>query len=208
LVGLVCTAALAPAPSDAHPHVFVDAAVSFVIDTDGRLSGARISHFYDPLVSLFVLQDLGIDPFDPLGVVDTRTLVDAQRVLLTEANGFAELTVDAVEATFGPIEDLEATMDGERLRVDFTLPLAAPVALDGEAARLAIYDPVYFIAFDLGERVDVEGTDRCRAEALEWRPSERVLALQATLLDLPADATPEDATVGRLFAAEARLTCP
>lgn len=210
MAGLVCAAtlALAPAPSNAHPHVFVDAAVSFLIGMDGRLAGARISHFYDPLVSLFVLQDLGVDPFAPLTVADARVLADAQRGLLTDAGGFAEVTVGAVEAKFGPIEDVDASMEGERLRVDFTLPLAAPVALDGEAARLAIYDPVYFIAFDLGGRVDVEGTGGCTAEALEWRPSERVLALQATLLDLPADATPEDPTVGRLFAAEARLTCP
>jgi hypothetical protein len=33
------------------------------------------------------------------------------------------------------------------------------------------------------------------------------MALQSTLLDLALDEMPEDPTVGRLFAAEARLTC-
>jgi len=207
LAGLACAATLAPAPSDAHPHVFVAAAAVFVIDPDGRLAGVRIGHVYDPLVTLFILQDSGVDPFAPLTVADARTLAEVQRVLLVDAGGFAALTVDSVEATFGPVADVDASMDGERLRVDFTLPLAAPVPIDGEAARLAIYDPVHFIAFDLGDRVDVDGADACTAETLDWRPSESVLALQAKLLDLPADETPEDPTVGRLFAAEARLTC-
>jgi hypothetical protein len=66
---------------------------------------------------------------------------------------------------------------------------------------------VYFIAFDMTGPVEVAGPAGCSAEALEWAPSDGLLALQSTLLDLALDETPDDPTVGRLFAAEARVQC-
>jgi ABC-type uncharacterized transport system, periplasmic component len=198
---------LAPLQAAAHPHVFVDAAARFVLDADGRLAAVEIEHLYDPLVSLFVLQDLGVDPFAPLSEQDAVRLGADQAVMLKDSDGFAALSIGGKEVPFGAPIDVAVAITDERMHVTFTAPVAMPQALEGMAATLAIFDPVYFIAFDLTGPVTVEGGADCAAEALEWAPTDGLMALQSTLLDLALDETPEDPTVGRLFAAEARLTC-
>ncbi len=44
----------------AHPHVFIDGGVDFRFDTAGRLTDLRVTWIFDPLTSLFMLEDLGI----------------------------------------------------------------------------------------------------------------------------------------------------
>jgi ABC-type uncharacterized transport system substrate-binding protein len=204
---LAVAAALAPAFSTAHPHVFVDAAARFLLDAEGRLEAVRVTHLYDPLVSIFVLQDLGYDPFAPLTGPEADRLAAEQRALLEASSGFAALSVGAREADLGPVGAVDAALEDGRMRVDFTLPLTTPEPMAGREAVLAVYDPVYFIAFELTGEVSVEGGGDCVAEALEWEPSPSLLTLQDALSGLPPDETPEDPTVGRLFASEARLTC-
>lgn len=204
---MLCAGALAPAGAAAHPHVFVDAAARFLLDDAGRLTGVRLTHLYDPLVSLFVLQDLGFDPFAPLSAPEAERLAAEQRLLLDESDGFAAIAVGVNDLETAPAEDVVAAVEDGRMRVDFTLPLTQAVTLDGLDARLAIYDPIYFIAFHLAGPITIEGGAGCVAEPMDQALSAALLALQADLSEIPADATPEDPTVGRLFAAEARLSC-
>lgn len=204
---LFCAVGLAPSGAVAHPHIFVDASARFLLDEAGRLIGVRITHLYDPLVSLFVLQDLGFDPFAPLDEAGADRLAAAQRELLASSNGFAALSIGGDDVATDPAEDIDAAIEAERMRVDFTLPLAQPVAMTGRDARLAIYDPVYFIAFDLTDAVTVGAGTGCVAKPKEQALSAGLIALQARLSEIPADETPEDPTIGRLFAAEARLSC-
>jgi ABC-type uncharacterized transport system substrate-binding protein len=205
---LLLAVALAPPGAAAHPHIFVDASARFLLDETGRLTGVRISHLYDPLVSLFVLQDLGFDPFAPLDGAEADLLAAEQRQLLDASNGFAALSIGGEDLMTDPAQDIRAAIEAERMRVDFTLPLTRPAELDGLDARLAIYDPVYFIAFDLTGAVTVEGGSGCVATPVDQALSAGLLALQARLAEIPADGIPDDPTVGRLFAAQARLSCP
>jgi ABC-type uncharacterized transport system substrate-binding protein len=148
---------LVPAGAQAHPHVFVDAAARFILDDAGRLAAVEIEHLYDPLVSLFVLQDLGVDPFAPMSAEDAARLGADQRAMLTDAGAFAALSIGGEEIPLGAPANVAVGIADERMHVTFTAPLAAPQALDGMAAILAIFDPVYFIAFDLTGPVTVTG---------------------------------------------------
>jgi polyphosphate kinase len=197
---------LAPLGAKAHPHVFVDASARFVIE-DGRLASVEIEHLYDPLVSLFVLQELGVDPFAPLSPEDATRLAGDQAVMLEEGDGFAALSVGGAAVALGAPQDIVVRMTDDRMQVSFIAPLAAPQPLAGRDATLAIFDPVYFIAFDLTGTVTVEGDADCAAAAVEWAPTDGLLSLQSTLMDLALDEMPENPTVGPLFAAEARLSC-
>jgi ABC-type uncharacterized transport system substrate-binding protein len=204
---LLCAWLLAPTGGAAHPHVFIEAGAGFVVDAEGRLAAVQISHIYDPLMTLLVLQEMGIDPFAALDPEASRSVAADQALLFDETGGFAALSVAGEAVALAPAQGIAARVEDDRLRIDFTRPLAAPAALDGRPARLAIYDPVYFIAFDLTGPVTVAGGTGCEAKALAWQPTEAVLALQAALADLPVDETPAEKDVGRLFAAEAQLTC-
>lgn len=198
---------IAPFGAEAHPHVFVDASVQFLLDDVARLTAVRITHLYDPLVSLFVLQDLGFDPFAPLTDAEAARLTEEQRILLEGSQNFAELTLGTAVVATEMVHGLVASVEDGRMRVDFTLPLAEPAMLSGTKARLAIYDPVYFIAFNMTDRVTASGSAVCSARPTNRALSAGLLALQAQLAEIPPDETPEDPTVGRLFAAEAQLSC-
>lgn len=198
---------LAPISAAAHPHVFVDASATFVMDADGKLAAVHIEHLYDPLVSLYVLHDFGVDPFSALSKEDATRLGAEQSSMLNDNGGFAALTIGAEETPLGAPSNLVVSIRDERMRVTYTAPLATPGALDDKAATLAIFDPVHFIAFELTGAVSVKGAGNCEAVALEWAPTDGLYALQSTLLELALDETPEDPSVGRMFAAEAQLTC-
>jgi ABC-type uncharacterized transport system substrate-binding protein len=198
--------ALGAGAAAAHPHVFIDAEARFVIDAERRLTSVRMTHVYDALVSLFVLQELGIDPFAALDDASARRLAEEQRIVLDASGGYAALTVDGRDVALRPARGVAARLDEDgRLRVDFTLEPDAPPSLARSDALLAVYDPVYFISFAL-ENAEVDAAD-CVAATLEWRPSGSLLALRDALSAIPVDETPDDPEVGRLFAAEARVSC-
>jgi ABC-type uncharacterized transport system substrate-binding protein len=205
-VALLCAGALAPSGAVAHPHLFVDAAARFLLDDAGRLTGVRLTDLCDPLVSLFVLQDLDFDPFAPLSAPEAERLAAEQLLSLEASDEFAAIAGGVDDLDTGPAQAVFAAVEDGRMRVDFTVPSTRPVALDGLDSRPSIYDPVYFIAFDL-TGVTVEGGTGCAAEPMDQALSAALLVLRDDLADIPADATPEDPAVGRLFAAEARLSC-
>lgn len=198
---------LAPLAAPAHPHVFVDATARFVFEGPQVLSRVEIVHRYDPLYSLFLLQDLGIDPFAPLSAPDTARLVAEYETFLASAHGFAALSAGGSDVPFAAPADVGVSVRDDRVEVTFAVPLAAPLALDGSAVTLDIFDPLYFVDFGIVGPVMVTGATDCTARALDWVPSPRLLALQSALSTLPPDQDPEDRSVGRLFAAQAQVRC-
>lgn len=196
-----------PGIGAAHPHVFVEAAARFIFDARDRLTAVWIEHRYDPLMSLLTMSELELDPFGSLSRGGAARFTLAQAPMLEEAGGFAALSIGAREIALGAPQGLEASLRDDRLAVAFMLPLRTPTALDGDAATLAVFDPEYFVAFEFGGAVTVEGGEGCAAAPVPWRSTPALVALQARLSNHTAGATPGGPDVGRLFAAEALATC-
>ncbi|SEA90220.1 DUF1007 family protein [Rubrimonas cliftonensis] len=206
-IALAAILCLAPVAGAAHPHVFIEVGATFVFDDENRLAAVRIEHRYDALVSLFVLNEFGIDPFSPLSDDSVARLVEDQAAMLKADNGFAALAVERRDTPLHGPDAVTVSLREDRLQVAFALRLAAPVALEDQEATLAVFDPVYFIAFEMDGAVMTEGGTGCAAEAVEWAPTDVLAALESSLFSLAADEVPDDPTVGRLFAAKARATC-
>ena len=79
---------LSPIHVAAHPHVFIDAGVSFIFNDTGELFAVKIEWAYDDLFTLFTLEDLGLDT-DGDGIIT----VDEQKKLV----GFDTQWIDGFE---------------------------------------------------------------------------------------------------------------
>ena len=65
-----------PISAAAHPHVFIDTGLEFIVDDAGQLTHVRVTWVYDEFYSLLVLEDMKLDQ-DADGV-----LTDAEEQVL------------------------------------------------------------------------------------------------------------------------------
>ncbi|MEC9104101.1 MAG: DUF1007 family protein, partial [Pseudomonadota bacterium] len=61
LAALSLAAGLWPGQAQAHPHVFVDTALTVELDAEQRITAVTVTWVYDDFYSLLVLQDMGLD---------------------------------------------------------------------------------------------------------------------------------------------------
>jgi polyphosphate kinase len=198
---------LAAPAARAHPHVFVDVGIDFVMDGRGRLGALRVTWLFDPLYSVLVLEELGIDPALPPDPQARATLGALQPEWAAEFGGEGSLFVDGADAALGEAREFTGDMDDGRLVIAFERPLEAPLDPRGAAVLAAVYDPTYFVAYFLTQAPRVEGGAGCAAVAMPFEADGALADLQSSLLDLSMEETPADPMVGRLFADRARLSC-
>jgi ABC-type uncharacterized transport system substrate-binding protein len=198
---------LAAPAAQAHPHVFVDVGIDFIMDGKGRLEAVRVTWLFDPLYSVLVLEELGIDPARPPDAAARATLGALQPQWAVEFGGEGSLFVDGADAALGAARAFAGDMADGRLAIAFERPLAAPLDPRGAAVLAAVYDPTYFAAYFLTEPPRVEGASGCAAIAMPFEPDGALADLQSSLLGLSMEETPADPMVGRLFADRARLSC-
>lgn len=202
---LTFLAALAPAQAVAHPHVFVDGRVAFVTDAAQRLTAVRITWVLDPLYSMMLLMELGLDPVarpDPEGRATLAGLHDewidgfGGGGLLSGRDGAVVLAQPT-----GAAADL---VDG-RIEIMFERALDAPLSA-GEPASLLLYDPAYFVAYTI-EEATVDGRSDCAVALQPFEPDAAMAGLQRQLALLQADAVVPEPGIGRLFSDRALLRC-
>jgi ABC-type uncharacterized transport system substrate-binding protein len=143
LVGMLT--AFASSPALAHPHVFVDYAVTLVMVGD-RVTGVRLTWTFDDLFSGFILQE-----FDQ----DRNGVLSAQEVQRIEAKHLAEFKrvgyYTSIKVNGSPISmpdarEFRATVAKSLVSYEFTLPVGVPLA-SATAIEVWVDDPVYYIAY-------------------------------------------------------------
>lgn len=209
---LICAvAASAAAPLGAHPHVFIDAGVTLVPDSEGRVVAVEVTWRYDELYTLIVLQDEGLDPdFD------------------------GELTEAEIAATLGFDLNWGAGFDGglHLFRGDRALEIGPPEAVtlelrpDGriesvhrrpvsgdpggaEPVEARVYDGSFYIAFEATLASGVEGREDCRPNLVRADLDAAYAALEAELSAIGGAVAAEDnfPAVGALFADRLVFRC-
>lgn len=134
IVALLVAGNLAPAPARAHPHVFIDGGVDFLFDGSGRLVRLRVTWIYDPLTSLFILEDLDIDAARPLSPGDRARVAAYHTAWEAGYDGDSYLRDrDGPVDLSGPREPDAELRDG-RVTITFLRDLDAP-ARTGHARR-------------------------------------------------------------------------
>lgn len=191
----------------AHPHVFIDGGVDFLFDETGRLAQLRVTWIYDPMTSLFILEDLRLDPAAPLSEADRARVAAYDTVWEEGYAGDAYLWAGDRPAGLSGPRAPEAELRDGRVTIRFLRDLDAPFR-PAPGARVEVYDPTYYMAYVLTEAPRLEGPHAgCEAWVEHFEPTLALAPLQKSLFALSAEETPEQADVGALFAEKAHLSC-
>ena len=136
-------------PARAHPHVWITSASELIYDASGAITGIRHTWRFDDMFSTYALQD--IQPRTK-GVYTREELAPLAQVNVESLKEFDFFTFaktarsEPKQVFLDPTDYFLEYKDGS-LVLNFTLPLKQP--LKTKQLALEIYDPTYFVAFDL-----------------------------------------------------------
>lgn len=172
---------LMAAPVAAHPHVWIDSASEILFDKSGRMVAIRHHWRFDEGFSAYAIQGLDTnedgeysrEELDPLAQINVESL--------SEYDFFTFMAVGEKDITFSEPRDYWLDLEDGFLTLHFTLPLSEPAEPDA-AAVLEVYDPEYFVAFELPSTEAVRLVDAPAGCGLTVRLARELDAEAATAL--------------------------
>lgn len=151
LIGLALAVGSA-LPAAAHPHVFVDARAQVVFDASGQIVSIRHVWRFDDAFSAFASQGLDKNGDGILTVEELQPLAKVNVDSLKDYDYFTFLRVGGKRVGFKiPTEYWLQSADGY-LTLFYTLNLMQPVKPDAKGITLDVYDPGYFVDFQMVEK--------------------------------------------------------
>ena len=209
---LVTAALLACAtPLGAHPHIFVDTGFEVIVDAEGRLTHLRITWAYDEFYSLLVTEDRGLDP-DYDGVLteaEVASLNGFDMRWIEGVNGDTVLLNGGEEIALSGPQEVATTFSEGRI-ITSHLRAVEGDAPDANGLVIKPYDPTYYTAYEVTQKVTVQGDDACRARVKMPEMNADLRELQQDLSALDANTDPNDVglpEIGEALANEVVITC-
>jgi ABC-type uncharacterized transport system substrate-binding protein len=143
----LATLTFAALPAAAHPHVTVAHQATVVFDK-GAVTAIDHVWFFDEFYSAMAVEGLDTDKDGKYSREELTELTKTNAEGLKEFDYFTFPTLagQALKVA-APTASWSEFKDGQ-LSLHFRLPLAEPV-VDPKGFQLSVYDPTYFIAFDL-----------------------------------------------------------
>lgn len=194
-------------PALAHPHVWVEVHSELDYTPDGKLAGVRHHWKFDEAFSTYALQGLETTPD---GKPSDKTLKELAQVNIESLHEFDFFTYakrNKQDVKFLQPKDYSLSYEGTQLTLHFTLPFAEPPVKAG-ALTLDVYDPTYFVSFQLADKdpVTLAGDAAGCALALH-RPDPAVGTSSATLSESFFNALTSASEFGSQFANRVTVTC-
>jgi ABC-type uncharacterized transport system substrate-binding protein len=137
--------ALAAGPAGAHPHVFIDYAVTLVVAGD-RLEAVRLTWTFDDLFSGFILQEFDKDRNGALSAPEVQRIEATHLAELHKSSYYATVSVNGKPVESPAAREFRATAAKGIVTYEFTLPLGVPLA-SASGVEVMVDDPVYYIAY-------------------------------------------------------------
>ncbi|WP_170561071.1 DUF1007 family protein [Ruegeria atlantica] len=201
-----------PVPALAHPHVFIDTGLEFIVDDSGQLTHVRVTWAYDELFSLFQLEDMKLDQ-DSDGILtesEEQFLSGFDAQWVEGYNGDLVVFADGAPVILsGPMEAKATTEDGRI--VTSHLRAVEGEGVPATAVVAKAYDETYYTAYEVTRPVTVSGSASCQISRIDADIDGQLAQMQAFLQTLDADYDLEEndiPLVGESFATEIRLSCP
>lgn len=143
---------MVPREAAAHPHVYVDARVEVVFDKDGRITALRHVWRFDDAFSAFASQGLDKNGDGILSMEELQPLAKVNVESLKDYDYFTFLKVAGKRIGFKiPTEYWLQSSDGY-LTLFYTLPLMQAVKPDANGVTVEVYDPGYFVDYQMVEK--------------------------------------------------------
>jgi ABC-type uncharacterized transport system substrate-binding protein len=191
-------------PAGAHPHVWVKAKSELVYAPDGSVTGIRQHWSFDDMFSAFAVQGLEGKDKDAFTREELAPLAKTNIESLKEYGYFTFATADGKKAAIDePLPDYWLDYKDTILTLNFTLPFKQPVK--AKDLKIEIYDPTYFVAFELAKDTPVSlvgAPAQCRLTT--QLPRELTYAEGKKLSENPEAA----ANWGAFFANKILVNCP
>jgi len=143
-------------PSHAHPHVWATVRSEILVDTEGRITGVRHAWTFDEFYTAMAVQGLdtngdGIfskEELDPLAEVNVNSLKEFDYFTFVHVG-------DGDGLPLKPPQDYSLDYDKGLITLHFTLPLETPLDARGQAVKVDVYDPSFFVAFGFATETPV-----------------------------------------------------
>jgi ABC-type uncharacterized transport system substrate-binding protein len=141
-------------PARAHPHVWVKITSELVYAPDGSVTGIRHHWAFDDMFSTFALQGLETKQKGQYSREELAPLAKVNVDSLKEYDYFTVATADGKKTPLAePLPEYWLDYKDEVLTLNFTLPFKQPVK--AKDLKIEIYDPTYFIDFELAKQTPV-----------------------------------------------------
>ncbi len=182
-IGLGCLAS----PADAHPHVFADGHVVFDVNAKHELVAVTNKWKFDAPFSALAVTGLDTNRDGKLQPAELKPLAATSMDSLKDYHFFTWVRSGGVDAQFSGPRDYSYRMVDGRLILDFTMPLKAPLRLDGNL-QVEVFDPEYFVAYSFPVRgaVEIKG-DAAKCSAVYTPPKPLDADMTAKLAAIPAE---------------------
>ena len=140
------------APALAHPHVWVTTKAELVYGPDGKVTAVRHRWTFDQAYSAFVTQGLDKDNDGKLTPEELQELAKVNTESLADFDYFTHLRANGAKQAFDAPREARMEFADGAATLSFHLPLKKPAA--NKAVALEVYDPSFFVAFDMAEGED------------------------------------------------------
>ena len=154
LRGLVIALAVALSsarPASAHPHVFIDSRVTFVI-SHGKIVGFRESWQFDQVFSDQLLQQFDEDQDGKLSPAESEKVAAGTLPNLARFRYFTYVWIDGKDLGRLEPSDFHASATNRRVTFDFIVKLPRPVDPLKQELALEINDREYYVEVLLAQR--------------------------------------------------------
>jgi len=149
LLSLIISIAFSLSAS-AHPHVWVKSKSELIYAPDGSVTGIRQHWAFDDMFTAFALQGTESKEKGKYTREELAPLAKVNVESLKEYDYFTYATADGQKTALAePLSDYWLDYKDDVLTLNFTLPFKQPVK--AKDLRIEIYDPTYFIDFELAK---------------------------------------------------------
>jgi ABC-type uncharacterized transport system substrate-binding protein len=206
LIGLLLSA-VAVAPAAAHPHVQVQTETRVVFDGQGQANAIEVAWTFDEMYSAFALQGLDTNKD---GVYSREELAELTKVNvenLSEQKYFTVVRHERRFVSFGPARDAWSEVQGGKLILHFTVPIATPFKPGGKVLTVETYDPDYFVAFEPADGEPMRLVSAPAGCKLDYAPP-RQTGAATNLSESFFQSLGAGANFGQQFAGRFTVNCP
>jgi ABC-type uncharacterized transport system substrate-binding protein len=145
-------------PAAAHPHVWIDAVVTFVFE-DRMLVGLRQRWVFDEFFGSFVIEEHDADGHGVFDQTEIEAIREQAFGNLREYDYFTHARLDGEKLPLAEVSDFAARIEDGLLVYEFTMPLPEPVDPGADRFAAGIYDVEYYVEvlLDQADPVRFEG---------------------------------------------------
>jgi ABC-type uncharacterized transport system substrate-binding protein len=205
LLGLIVALSAGVSSAQAHPHVWITATSELIYASDGAITGVRHAWTFDDMFSTYALQ--GIET-KTKGVYSREELAPLAQTNVESLKEFAYFTfakADGKKEKFQEPIDYFLEHKDAALTLHFTLLLKTPVK--PRQLVLEVFDPSYFIDFQLAEKNPIKLVGAPAACQMKFqRPNDG--SANAQRLGENNFANGDNSNYGAMFANKITVDCP